>query len=234
MVNIDTVYQRVLALANKEQRGYITPLEYNLLANQAQQQVFEQYFYDLDIAKQVPTDETTTSDMVELIENKLASFTNIQTVNNGTSYPNNYRTGRIYVTYTGGNQSYEAKYVSYNEAQSYLQSTFHIIGLEKNPIYTNSSNNGEDINVYNHNGLLNQNVICEIINKPSKVQWGYDVINERALYNAGRSTNFDLHDSEETELVYKILALAGIVINKPGLAQTAVALDTAKIQQEKQ
>ena len=41
MVNIDTVYQRVLVLANKEQRGYITPLEFNLMANQAQLKVFE-------------------------------------------------------------------------------------------------------------------------------------------------------------------------------------------------
>ena len=47
MVNIDTVYQRVLAIANKEQRGYITPQEYNLYANQAQMDIFEQYFYDL-------------------------------------------------------------------------------------------------------------------------------------------------------------------------------------------
>lgn len=233
MVNIDTVYQRVLALANKEQRGYITPLEYNLLANQAQQQVFEQYFYDLDIAKQVPTDVTSTSDMVELIENKLASFTSIQNVNSATSYPSNYRTGKIYVS-TPGLPDYEAKYVPYNEAQSYLQSTFHIRGLQKNPIYTDSSNTGEDINVYSQNGLLSSGVVCEVINKPNKVQWGYDVINERALYNASRSTNFSVHESEETELVYKILALAGIVINKPGLAQTAVALDTAKIQQEKQ
>ena len=45
-VTIDTVYQRVLALANKEQRGYITPQEFNLLANQAQISIFEQYFYD--------------------------------------------------------------------------------------------------------------------------------------------------------------------------------------------
>ena len=35
MVYIDTVYQRVLAIANKEQRGYITPQEFNLYANQA-------------------------------------------------------------------------------------------------------------------------------------------------------------------------------------------------------
>ena len=62
MVPIDTVYQRVLALANKEQRGYITPLEFNLLANQAQMQIFEQYFYDLDQAKRIDSEETSLSD----------------------------------------------------------------------------------------------------------------------------------------------------------------------------
>ena len=45
-VSIDTVYQRVLAIANKEQRGYLTPQEFNLLANQAQMDIFEQYFYE--------------------------------------------------------------------------------------------------------------------------------------------------------------------------------------------
>ena len=29
-IKVDTVYQRVLAIANKEQRGYITPQEFNL------------------------------------------------------------------------------------------------------------------------------------------------------------------------------------------------------------
>ena len=42
MIFIDTVHQRVLALANKENRGYITPLEFNLMANQAQMAIFEQ------------------------------------------------------------------------------------------------------------------------------------------------------------------------------------------------
>ena len=66
------------------------------------------------------------------------------------------------------------------------------------------------------------------------MEWGYDVINERALYNASRSTNFQLHASEETELANKILGLAGIVINKPDLAQAGAALDNAKLSQEKQ
>ena len=33
-VSVDTVYQRVLAILNKEQRGYVTPQEFNLFANQ--------------------------------------------------------------------------------------------------------------------------------------------------------------------------------------------------------
>ena len=39
-INVDTVYQTVQALANKEQRGYLTPQEFNLFAIQAQQDIF--------------------------------------------------------------------------------------------------------------------------------------------------------------------------------------------------
>ena len=48
MVNINNVYQKVLALANKEQRGYITPQEFNLFANQVQFDIFEDYFFKLN------------------------------------------------------------------------------------------------------------------------------------------------------------------------------------------
>lgn len=46
MVNINTVYQTVLQVLNKEQRGYITPTEFNNLAQQAQLEIFESYFPD--------------------------------------------------------------------------------------------------------------------------------------------------------------------------------------------
>ena len=44
MVNINEVYQTVLTIANKDNRGYITPEEYNLLAATAQNEIFESYF----------------------------------------------------------------------------------------------------------------------------------------------------------------------------------------------
>ena len=71
-VSVDTVYQRVLALANKEQRGYITPQEFNLFANQAQMEIFEQYFYDINQFGRVPGNNTEYSDMLDILREKIA------------------------------------------------------------------------------------------------------------------------------------------------------------------
>jgi len=242
-VNIDTIYQRVLAIANKEQRGYITPIEFNLLANQAQLEIFEQYFYDLDQFKRkqdIPspgqkTDLTSFSDSIELIKNKLALFTNIVTIPGAANFPPNYRTGRIFVLHSSG-VNYEARLVDINEIRNLLDSQFHKSGLEKDPVYVESNIALRDIEVYDHTGWLTcpACVSVEVIAEPIPVRWGYDVIGEKALYNAGTSQNFTLHDSEETELVFKVLGLAGIIMNKPGLTSIAMAKETSKVQQEKQ
>ena len=76
MVNIDTVYQRVLALANKEQRGYITPQEFNLFANQAQMDIFEQYFYDRAQFGRLPGNKTMYADPIDILEEKIEIFHN--------------------------------------------------------------------------------------------------------------------------------------------------------------
>ena len=43
-ININDVYQTVLVITNKDNRGYITPEEFNRLADQAQNEIFESYF----------------------------------------------------------------------------------------------------------------------------------------------------------------------------------------------
>ena len=58
MVSINNVYQKVLALANKEQRGYITPQEFNLFADQVQMEILEQYFYDVNQFKRILGNQT--------------------------------------------------------------------------------------------------------------------------------------------------------------------------------
>jgi len=46
MVNINTVYTTVLYILNKEQRGYVTPAEFNSLAALVQDEIFQSYFPD--------------------------------------------------------------------------------------------------------------------------------------------------------------------------------------------
>ena len=228
MISIDTVYQRVLAITNKEQRGYITPLEFNLIANQAQMLIFEQYFYDLDKVKRVISDDSSFSDMIELIKNKLTDFSSVATVPGGTIFPTNYRTGKIFF------DGYEVKHAEINDITNILESSFHLKGLAKNPVYTESPITTEDIQVFNDLGQVTSGVTIEVILPPSKAEWGYDVIAEKALYNASRAADFELHNSEETELVYKILELAGVIVGKAGLMQVGDQEDIKKIQQEKQ
>ena len=43
-VGINTVYQTVLYVLNKEQRGYVTPAEFNRLAQLVQNEIFQSYF----------------------------------------------------------------------------------------------------------------------------------------------------------------------------------------------
>ena len=73
-VSVDTVYQRVLTLANKEQRGYITPQEFNLLANQAQMEIFEQYFYDIKNQSRIPGNMEEYSDILNTLYEKIGEF----------------------------------------------------------------------------------------------------------------------------------------------------------------
>jgi len=77
------------------------------------------------------------------------------------------------------------------------------------------------------------NVRIEIVTGfPSLVFWGYVVINEEATYDPSSTSHFDLHHSEQSELIIKILKLAGISIEDPGLYQSATGEDQIITQQE--
>jgi hypothetical protein len=54
---------------------------------------------------------------------------------------------------------------------------------------------------------------------PVAPKWAYVVVNEKALYNSNLSTDFELHISEEENLVLRILMLAGLTIQRPDVVQ---------------
>ena len=71
MISINRVYQKVLVIANKEQRGYITPQEFNLFADKAQMEIFTSYFHRIKNSTMKPSNQEPYADEVEILEEKL-------------------------------------------------------------------------------------------------------------------------------------------------------------------
>jgi len=77
-INVNTVYQTVLLILNKEQRGYLTPAEFNKIASQVQLEIFEKYFEDLNQQLRGPGFQDEYADRVDNIEEKDISFSYIR------------------------------------------------------------------------------------------------------------------------------------------------------------
>jgi hypothetical protein len=242
-ISVDTVYQRVLALANKEQRGYITPQEYNLLANQAQMSIFESYFYSKNLRdRKEPnrTNEIDETDIDELLARKLAPFSIFQAVTSGTTFPANGTISSVarpvfqYGMVLSGNEPCQK--VSVFEAQRLKNSTRHMATTSgRGPIYCDSRTTGEDIQVYDGGvAPVSSSVTVECFCAPRSVEWAYVVVNSKALYNSNAAVDFELHRSEEDMLVNTILGLSGIIMNKPNLTQMSTQIAAGEQQLQNQ
>jgi len=259
MVNVDTVYQRVLALANKEQRGYVTPQEFNLFANMAQLEIFEQYFYDLNQWSRKVGNDTTYGSMIEKLEDKIEIFLEVAgpgaitgtwgvagfdpTVILIPSYVHTIT--RVECAPDGVSQPFREAVRLNNKDFNEIAATSSKLPLLKStvnsPVYNTRK---EQLRINDGNstgtGMIDPaltNVAAFYIRKPLDVIWGHVVIKQgggKALYNAGTTQHFELHMSEETELVYKILKLAGSAMKREDLQRGAAAEEGNLVQQQKQ
>jgi len=241
MISVDTIYQRVLALANKEQRGYITPQEFNLYANQAQMEIFEQYFYDLNQFKRAPGNDSEDHNMINVIEEKLYLFRKSSQVSSGTSVSTlgAYKLGNVYklqedydpTSPAPLNKSVVVEEVNQNDL-IITQGSPLTRANHNRPIYYIQ----ENIMYFIPETAVDGNYRAYYISAPTKVNWTYIVVDEKALYNpsAADHNNFELHISEEGKLVDKILQLAGIGIKDYNVAQFGAQKEMNKVQQQKQ
>jgi hypothetical protein len=78
-INVNTVYQTVLLILNKEQRGYITPVEFNKIGTQSQLEIFETYFESLNQQLRVPQTDTDYADRVVNLDEKISIFKKFDT-----------------------------------------------------------------------------------------------------------------------------------------------------------
>ena len=213
-ININSVYQKVLTLANKEQRGYITPQEFNLLSNKAQLEIFESYFYKINTAELKPKNQMVYADNIEMLEEKLHPFhidTTVQTSTASLTLPTDiYKI--IGITRAGNKVTQMNKsQAAYTENHPLTKATTSrsIFVREDSGIVT----------IYPAPALMSEDFEVSYYKKPADPKWTYVVLNGKALYNANANDlqNFELYPSEEENLVSRLLIYFGITMKQPDL-----------------
>lgn len=240
-ISVDTVYKTVLSILNKEQRGYITPYEFNTLGEQAQLEIFEGYFESLNQQIRVGGNSSEYSDRVKLLEEKISRFEVEEEITidaNGegdlTSLSDPvHRLGFLNFTYL--------KYLPV-EIEEITSNKFN--KLRRSKLTTPTL----DWPVFYKQGLklfilpkLATNLDeakydLNYIKKPSAPVWNYTVggLGQYIFdpISNGVSKNFQIDDTDQVELILSILRYAGVVIKDTEVVQIASGLVNQMDQQQ--
>ncbi len=219
-ISINRVYQKVLAISNKEQRGYVSPQEFNLLADKAQLEIFENYFHSIKTAELKIKNQLKYSDEVELVEEKLHPFhVDEDAVTSTASLTLPADTFKVISITRSGN---EVTQLNKNQ----------ILYTENNPLtkatISRSTFVREDDGVVTIHPAPTESTTFEVsyYKRPAQPKWTYIVhtASGKALYNnsAADAQDFTLHGSEEEHLVSRILMLAGVIIQRPDIQQAGI------------
>ena len=250
-LNVNTVYTTVLSILNKEQRGYMTPDEFNKVATQVQLEIFEGFFQDLNQYLRMPKTDEEFASRIAHIEEEIQAFEEYKSAssnNNGRygfpldSNSNNevYRLGSVYFNAVPGTPQIEL--VGRKEYKQQLMSPLtqpsksFPIGILKN----DKVEVFPKVTTFNPPRTLDDSdVKFSYVRKPKDVRWGFTTgslgqyVYDPTEYNpptypapgvdptTAGSTQFEIDASNQTTVILEILKYSGIIIRDPQIIQAA-------------
>ncbi len=176
-INVNTVYTTVLSIINKEQRGYLTPDEFNKLATQVQLEIFEKFFEDYNQFLRMPK---TDEEFASRVDHVLEEFQVFEETNPASAIANNvytqptdlHRFGSV--TYTKAVGQPPIQVLTSREYREQVLSpllqpsmTFPVAKYQQNKITVFPS----------LSSFSTTDVSFNYIRKPKDVRWGYTVGN---------------------------------------------------------
>ena len=215
-ISVDTVYKTVLLILNKEQRGYMTPDEFNKIATQVQLETFENYFESLNQQLRVPDNDSEYADRIKNIDEKIAIFKKYEATTYSTDHftlPTElYRLGTVIYK-----DEIEAQLVQRNDLLYVNQSPL-TKPTEQYPLYLY-----EDNKLYLKPNDIQTNISVSYVKKPPDVIWNFEIPSGQNYYQyvTSGSQDFELDVSEQPEVIVKILLYAGVVVKDYNLVNLA-------------
>ena len=223
-VNVNTVYRTVLLILNKEQRGYMTPDEFNQIATQVQLEIFNKYFDDLNQLIRVPQTDLDYADRVKLLDEKIAIFKTTagpsDILANGFVPPANMRElGSVIYNGAEIQRVQRSEFYNLNRSKLTKPSTTYPVYLYENNL----------VKVYPE--TITTGVSFNYLRQLVSPKWAFvssQINNYKYEYDSGTSLPFDLHESEQTNIIIRILMYSGIIVQSPEIVQVAAQ----KVQQD--
>lgn len=219
-ININSVYKAVLVVLEQEKRGVLTPNEFNKIATQAQQEIFTQYFDDLNQLLGMPQTSLAYADRMALLDEKISIFKTNETLAlvNSKITPTSAVQELGSVIYSNREAQRIQQYEIYTTNQSPLTAPTAFY-----PVYTYE---GGEITLF---PTLTGDVVLNYLKFPADVKWGFNIDSELGhyIYNPLDSTDFEIHKSDQPLLIDKILGYAGVMTKD----QFVMSLANSKEQQ---
>lgn len=178
-VSVDTVYKTVLLILNKEQRGYMTPDEFNKIGSQVQREIFERYFEDLNQNVRVIQTDFDYANRVYNTDEKIAEFKTVLNLNSSGSNNTFEMPADLYRlnSLTYDNQADEKELTRLNRNEYYSIALSKLTKPTKtNPIFLYEDNKAfvypsSIIGAPSASGPIN----AQYVKKPDDIRWGYTV-----------------------------------------------------------
>ena len=251
-VNVNVVYQTVLNILNKEQRGYLTPAEFNDIGKQVQLEIFEKYFEDMNQFLRVPQTDSDYANRVENLDEKIAIFKTSGELTRATTNQTVYYSLPTQDIFNTPVDFYRLGTLSWQGTEIQRVGKNEYYNLNKSPLTKPT----EDFPVYSYEGekifispelpsivntppsstpITSPPVNVDFVREPVDPVWAFipGIQGQYVYDSSANSVNFELHPSEQTELVLKILLYAGVVIRDPQIVQQAAgAIQKQEIEQK--
>ena len=226
---IDYVRTTVLNVLNKENRGFLTPDQFNTYAKTAQQEIFNSYSEEhgklvaLKNARRLSADH---GDRIKQLEDLLDSFVKAVTISQSAGvYPKpSDMQYPLYLRYGG----VEAQKVKWAKA-IYLNMSNLTAPSSSYPVYTESEA-GYTMNPYTSTQSLDMVYVRELADP----KWTYEVIGQDPVFNPSASDyqDFELPIEEAPNLISIILPMAGVSIRDLDLLTAENNNEALKLQKQ--
>lgn len=247
-ISVNSVYRTVLSILNKEGRGYLTPDQFNKIGAQVQLELLEKTFFDYNRAMNKKKGFAINDEYADLSKNLkekidiLSKEATLSISNGASTLPSDFY--RL-INISSSNRTVNIEEVKKSEL-TYINASKLTAPSASYPVYyiESASANTNNQEVYANSNISTKikflpttltSATIDYVKIPQEPKWGFTRLeSNNYAYNFQSSTSYDfeIHKSDQTNLIIKILAYAGVIIKDPTVIQVANAEENKTIQLE--